>query len=79
VDDKDQNVTLTFLNLFRVDILRSDDPAVAEGGDSGSLVVEQTSRNAVGLLHAADDLGSFYYACDIASVLKEMEIELQLG
>ena len=53
--------------------------SVADLGDSGSLVVEKTSRKAVGLLHAADDLGSFYFAHPIEDVLNELEIELELG
>lgn len=44
-----------------------------------SVVIEKDSRKAVGLLHAADDLGTFYYAHPIAHVLKELEIELKLS
>ena len=79
VEDEERGIELTFEDLFRVEQLDRDDPAVGEGGDSGSLVIDAASRDAVGLLHAADDLGSFYYAHPIAHVLKEMEIELKLG
>jgi hypothetical protein len=79
VNDPDRRIELTFINLFRVEALSGDDGSVADFGDSGSLVVEKTSRNAVGLLHAADELGTFYYAHPIADVLRELDIELELS
>ena len=79
VNDPDRHVELTFLNLFRVEALKDDGGSVADLGDSGSLVVEKTTRKAVGLLHAADDLGSFYFAHPIEDVLRELEIELELS
>ena len=78
VNDPEHNIELTFIDLFRVEQIDPDSPAVAQPGDSGSLVVDAASRNAVGLLHAADDMGSFYYAHPIANVLKELEIKLEL-
>ena len=79
VEDPERGIELTFLNLFRVDQFAGEDDPVAQLGDSGSLVVEQSSRTAVGLLHAADECGAFYYAHPIEDVLNELEIELELG
>ena len=78
VNDPEHNIELTFIDLIRVDQIDSESPPVAEPGDSGSLVVDAASRNAVGLLHAADDTGSFYYAHPIADVLKILEVKLEL-
>jgi len=78
VNDPEHDVELTFLDLFRVEQIGAHDPPVGKLGDSGSLVVDAASRKAVGLLNAADDLGSFYFAQPIATVLKDLEITLEL-
>jgi len=76
VSDPERGIELTFVNLFRVDQIVDDD-SVGELGDSGSLVVEEKSCKAVGLLHATDELGTFYYAHPIDDVLTALEIELE--
>lgn|GEM_PF-3983679 len=79
VEDPRRETPLRFLNLIRVDALSKDDGAVGETGDSGALVVEEGSRRAVGLLNAVDPYGTFYYANPIATVCRELEIELLLS
>jgi hypothetical protein len=76
VEDPRRERPLRFLNLIRVDALSRDENSVGETGDSGSLVLEEGTRRAVGLLSAVDPQGDFYYAHPIAQVCREMEIEL---
>ena len=70
--------TLQFLDVFRVEATAGQSPAVAALGDSGSLVLEQGTGIAVGLLYAADELETFYLAQPIETVCKELEIALKL-
>lgn len=73
----DRGRTLQFLDAFRV-AAPADATAVAGPGDSGALVVEEGTGTAVGLLYAADELGSFYFAHPIENVCQELEIALKL-
>ena len=75
VDDPDTGRELSFVDLFLVEPDGASSQ-LALPGDSGSLVVDGESRKAVGLLHAADPGGTFYYAQSIKAVLKELEIDL---
>lgn len=48
----------------------------AEGGDSGSLVLQKDTRKAVGLYFAGPPSGGYGVANPISAVLRELEIEL---
>lgn len=48
----------------------------AEGGDSGSLVLQKSTRKAIGLYFAGPPSGSYGVANPIAAVLDELEIDL---
>ncbi len=66
----------------QIEIEGADADAFAEGGDSGSLIVDET-RRAVGLLFAAGDTGGtngkgLTYANPIRSVLDALGVELVL-
>jgi hypothetical protein len=74
LDEHDRR--LRFMNVFRVE--PNGAAPVARLGDSGSLVVRETDRVAVGLLYAADEAGRFYLAQPIDDVCKELEIALKL-
>jgi len=50
----------------------------AEGGDSGSLVINQTTKRAVGLYFAGPPSGVYGVANHIEDVLKELEVKLLL-
>ena len=73
VVDPFRNRDLQFLDLIRVE--PREKAPVAQGGDSGSLILDSAHR-AVGLLHAADEKGTFCYAVPIGAVLNEFQIEL---
>ena len=49
---------------------------VGQGGDSGSLVVDEEETKAVGLYFANPPSGSYGVASHIADVLAALEIEL---
>lgn len=48
----------------------------AEGGDSGSLVLQKNTRKAIGLYFAGPQSGSYGVANPLKAVLEELEIEL---
>lgn len=75
MDHNDPSVVALFQNIFRIERAGSS-PAIGLGGDSGSLVVERTSRRAVGLYFAGPSNGVFGLACHIDDVLEELGIEL---
>jgi hypothetical protein len=51
-------------------------PAIGIGSDSGYLVVEKASQNAVGLYFAGSPSGNYGIANLIGDVLNELEIAL---
>jgi hypothetical protein len=75
VEDTEHNRELTFVDLFLVEPGQDQATPIAEPGDSGSVVVDAGNR-VVGLLHAADPGGTFYYAQPFGEVLDALEIDL---
>lgn len=68
-------VPALFQNQIRVERDTSS-PAFALRGDSGSLVVDQSTAEAVGLYFAGPDSGEYGVANHIGDVLEELQIEL---
>jgi hypothetical protein len=75
MDQNDPSVVALFQNQMRL-VPSGTYPAIGLGGDSGSLVVDAGSQNAVGLYFANPTSGAYGYACHIAEVLAKLEIEL---
>jgi hypothetical protein len=75
MDQNDASAVALFHNQIR---LAPTPPytAIGLGGDSGSLVVDASSQNAVGLYFANPQSGEYGYANPIAEVLSGLEIEL---
>ncbi len=73
MDHNDPNVVALFTNQMRIERI---DPfaAFGLGGDSGSLVVEKSSKKAVGLYFAGPDSGIYGLANHIVNVINELEI-----
>ncbi|MGH8051273.1 MAG: hypothetical protein ACREPB_11490 [Arenimonas sp.] len=51
----------------------------AQGGDSGALIITKPTNQAVGLLFACPDNGSYAYANPMQAVLDALDIELDFG
>jgi hypothetical protein len=66
--------TVWFQNIWMVKTNGSE--SFALGGDSGSLVVTEDGRHAVGLLFAATPNGQYGYIIPIESILKELKMSL---
>ena len=70
----DLTLVARFNNQMRIE--SADKLAFAEGGDSGSLIIDKETRNAVGLFFAAPDTGSFAFANPIGEVFRLLDIDL---
>jgi hypothetical protein len=70
----DLSLVARFNNQMRIE--PSDQLAFAEGGDSGSLIIDKESNQAVGLFFAAPDTGAYAFANPIEAVFKLLEIDL---
>ncbi len=75
MNHNDPNIVSLFQDQMRIEKI-APHAAIGLGGDSGSLVVEQSSSKAVGLYFAGPQEGSYGYANHIADVLSELQIEL---
>jgi hypothetical protein len=75
MDHNDPSIVALFQNQLRIDVTASF-PAFGLGGDSGSMVVDLETREAVGLYNACPPSGQYGLANRIQDVLEEMEIEL---
>ncbi len=71
----DPNVIASFSDQMRIEVATGFS-AFGLGGDSGSLVVEAGSQNAVGLYFAGPEAGDYGIANQIANVLADLEIEI---
>ncbi len=68
-------LTAKFVNQMRIDRIPAY-PYFGIGGDSGSLIVNKETNEAVGLFFAAPEDGSYGYANHITNVINELEIQL---
>jgi len=75
LDPSDESKKATFIDQIRID-RRQGQTLFADAGDSGSLVLEQGTGNAVGLYFAGPIDGSFGLANHIEAVVERLEIEL---
>jgi hypothetical protein len=75
MDHSNPSVVALFENQIRVNVLPPF-AAFGLGGDSGSLVFNQSTREAVGLYNAGPPGGEYGLANQIADVLAELQIEL---
>jgi hypothetical protein len=75
MDHSDPSIVARFVNQLRVNV-KAPFPAFGLGGDSGSLVVNQSTREAIGLYNAGPPGGEYGLANRIEDVLTELEIEL---
>jgi hypothetical protein len=75
MDHNDPSIVALFQNQLRINV-KSPFSAFGLGGDSGSLVVNQATREAIGLYNAGPAGGEYGLANRIQDVLAEMEIEL---
>lgn len=75
MDFEDPNSVSLFQNQMRL-VPAGPFPAIGLGGDSGSLVVNQSTAHAVGLYFANPPSGEYGYANHIADVLADLQIEL---
>jgi hypothetical protein len=75
MDHQDPTAKAVFHGQMRI-VASPSYPAIGLGGDSGSLVVEHASQNAVGLYFAGPPGGNYGIANPIKDVLKELEITL---
>jgi len=75
MDHNDSSIVARFVNQLRINVTPPF-PAFGLGGDSGSLVVNQLTRAAVGLYNAGPAGGEYGLANRIQDVLAELEIEL---
>lgn len=75
MDHNDPDVVALFENQIRLERVPHH-PAFGLGGDSGSLVFDKNSAEAVGLYFAGPPGGSYGVANHIADVLSELQIEL---
>jgi hypothetical protein len=75
MDHNNPGIVALFQNQLRINVT-APFPAFGLGGDSGSLVVAQETREAVGLYNAGPAGGQYGLANRIEDVLAEMQIEL---
>lgn len=75
IDHNNPQVMALFQNQIRIDGMSPSQP-VGLGGDSGSLVIHHSQRQAVGLYFAGPSSGEYGLANHIADVLSEMQITL---
>jgi hypothetical protein len=75
MDHQDASLKGVFHGQIRI-VPGSSYRAIALGGDSGSLVVDLSSQNAVGLYFAGPQGGEYGIANPIVNVLKELEIAI---
>src|SRR5208337_2237717 len=75
MDPDDPNKVGLFQNQMRV-VPTPPFPAIGLGGDSGSLLVNKSTAEAVGLYFANPTTGEYGYANHIADVLADLQIEL---
>jgi hypothetical protein len=75
MDPDDSNKVGLFQNQMRL-VPATPFTAIGLGGDSGSLVVNKSASEAVGLYFANPSTGEYGYASHIADVLADLEIEL---
>jgi hypothetical protein len=75
MDHSNSSIVALFQNQLRIDV-KPPFSAFGLGGDSGSLVVNQETREAVGLYNAGPSGGEYGLANRIQDVLAEMQIEL---
>lgn len=75
MDLGNSNSVPLFQNQFRI-VPSPAFPSIGKGGDSGSLIVEQDTPQAVGLYFANPSTGEYAYANHIAAVVHDLEIEL---
>jgi hypothetical protein len=75
LDQNESSVLVRFTNQIRIEPT-GNYPAIGLLGDSGSLVVDANSQNAVGLYVANPENGAFAYANHIADVLAALQIAL---
>lgn len=70
----DLTVVARFNNQMRIE--SADRLAFVEPGDSGSLIIDESTSSAVGLFFAAPDSGLFGFASPIGEVLRLLEVDL---
>lgn len=75
MDHHDSSVKAVFHHQLRIQQLEWSEP-VGLGGDSGSLIVQDSAQKAIGLYFAGPQSGSYGVANQIDHVLGELEIEL---
>jgi hypothetical protein len=75
MDHNDSSIMARFVNQLRINVTPPFS-AFGLGGDSGSLVVNQSTRQAVGLYNAGPAGGEYGLANRIQDVLAELQIEL---
>jgi hypothetical protein len=75
MDENNSAIKAKFINQIRIDLIPPFS-SFAEGGDSGSLVIGKEHNEAVGLLFAAPNNGSYGYANRIENVITELKIQL---
>ncbi len=75
MDPDDSSKVGLFQNQMRL-VPAAPFTAIGLGGDSGSLVVNKSASEAVGLYFANPSTGEYGYASHIADVLADLEIEL---
>lgn len=70
-------VTRLIHNVTRVDLRRGIQ--VSDGGDSGSLWLEEESRNAIGLHFAGSNFPEYALAIDLQPILDALNVDLVFG
>jgi hypothetical protein len=75
MDHNNPSIVARFVNQLRINV-QAPFSAFGLGGDSGSLVVNQSTREAVGLYNAGPPGGEYGLANRIQDVLAELQIEL---
>ncbi|HEU0146557.1 MAG TPA: hypothetical protein VFR21_06730 [Bradyrhizobium sp.] len=78
MDHNDPSVSAVFQSQLRIEPTPPHS-AIGRGGDSGSLVVTQSGKDAIGLYFAGPPSGNYGVANRIEDVLSEMQIELVTG
>jgi len=75
MDHNDPSIVARFVNQLRINV-KAPFSAFGLGGDSGSLVVNQSTHEAIGLYYAGPSGGEYGIANRIQDVLAELQIEL---